>query len=53
MWLRVDSWNMKWAGTVELWIDCIPNCTHIARYSKFNSARLLAELPAQQLTHTL
>ena len=37
--------NAKWAGTG---IDCIPNHTHISRYSKFNRARLFAELPARQ-----
>ena len=25
-----NAWNAKWAGTVESWIDCIPNRTHIA-----------------------
>ena len=50
MWLSVECiWNAKWAGIVESWIDCIPNHTHIGRYSKFNSVRLFAELPALQL----
>ena len=22
----LNAWNAKWAGTVESWIDCIPNC---------------------------
>ena len=37
--------NAKWVGPG---IDCIPNRTHISRYSKFNRARLFAELPARQ-----
>ena len=41
----VNAWNAKWVGT---WIDCIPNRTHIARYSKFNRARLFDELSARQ-----
>ena len=41
----VNAWNAKWEGTG---IDCIPNRTHIARYSKFNRARLFAELEARQ-----
>ena len=36
----------------HVWLLCIPNRTHISRYSKFNRARLFAELPARQLvTH--
>ena len=45
----LNAWNAKWAGTMESFLDCIPNRMHIDRYSKFNSVRLFVKLPAQQL----
>ena len=43
----LNAWNAKWAGTVESWIDCIPNRMHIDTQSSIVQD-YFAELPARQ-----